>query len=137
MARTLNDYLDRIEAAVDEGDALLRRPQGHSTRAAVQKCVDAALLIGAYQLYVHRELFDPLARHPDEQVRAAVREIKVEGIALGENLRVAVRGLATGSGEPEPATIAAQARIFNPLVRAHIAKVRDLAGSIGPATAAA
>lgn len=137
MARTLDDYLNRIEAAVNEGEALLRRPQGHSTRAAVQKCVDAALLIGAYQLYVHRELFDPLARHPDERVRKAVREIKVEGIALGENLRVAVRGLATGSGEPDAATIAAQSRIFNPLVRAHIAKVRDLAATLGPIAAAA
>lgn len=137
MPRSLDDYLDRIETMLDAGDGLLRRDRPVSPREALQKCVDAALLIGAYQLFVHRELFDPLGRHPEPAVRDAVRELKVEGIALSENLRVAVRAVAAVQGEPDLGVIGAQARNFNPLVRAHIDKVRKIAHTIHQLSAAA
>lgn len=130
MKRDLDDYLNRIEAAVTEGEALLRRKPEISAQAAYQKCVDAALLIGAYQLYIHRELFDPLAQHPDARLRAAACEIKIEGIALGEKLRTVVRGLSASGRKPELEEIAAHSRAFNPLVRAHVAKVRQVARTI-------
>ncbi|MFX7006067.1 hypothetical protein ABTI13_19165, partial [Acinetobacter baumannii] len=56
-----------------------------------QKCAEGVMLIGAYQLFVHRELFEPVMRDGDAYQRKLACELKVECIALTDALRTAIK----------------------------------------------
>lgn len=122
----LEAFLSRIDAAIADGEARLRAPSEPARGdEALSRCVDGAVLIGSYQLYVHREWFDPLAHHDDPRIRANVVDLKAECIMLAANLRDTVKALAQ-TNPVDMQALRAESRKFNTLVRHHIAKVRAL-----------
>lgn len=124
MLRTLAEYHQRIEAMMAEGDALLAARDPAASERAKQKCADAALLIGAYQLHVHRELFQPMLASGDPVQRARAADLKTECIALTEDLRFRVRDLmAREERELDWDALAQAVAWFNRRVRDHVAHV--------------
>jgi hypothetical protein len=93
-----------------------------------QRIADSALVLASYQLIVHREVFAPMLEHADAGTRARVNELKVECIALTEDLRFNVRELKAQVDDAplDWDTIAAGVAWFNGRVRAHIAQVRQM-----------
>ena len=126
MPKTLEEYHVKIERMMAEGDAWLIARDGASDDLVKQRIADSALVLAAYQSFVHREVFAPMLERADAGTRARVNELKVECIALTEDLRFNVRELSARA-EDAPldwTTIAAGIAWFNGRVRAHIAQVR-------------
>lgn len=127
--RLLQDYLDRIETSMDAGEVILARRDPSQASTVKAKCTEAALLIGSYQMFVHREVFEPLMASSDEHVRRQVCALKAECIALSEDLRAGVRTLAGQDTPMDLDAIQARVEFFNGRVRKHIAGVVRLLNS--------
>jgi hypothetical protein len=99
-----------------------------TVNAVKRRIADSALVIAAYQLFVHREVFAPMLENADTGTRARINEIKVECIALTEDLRFNVRDfMANVDNAPlDWDAVASGVAWFNGRVRAHIAQVRQL-----------
>ncbi|KQS02948.1 hypothetical protein ASG11_00530 [Sphingomonas sp. Leaf357] len=131
--RKLQDYLDRIESSIAAGEAVLAQRDPLLTGTVKAKCTEAALLIGSYQMFVHREVFEPLMTSPDDRVRRQVYALKAECIALSEDLRTSVRTLVARETPMDQDAIQARVEWFNVRVRRHIAGVLLLLDSPGGA----
>lgn len=128
MPQTLEEYHAKIERMMAEGDAWLIARDAGSEELIKQRIADSALVLASYQLFVHREVFAPMLQHADARTRARVNELKVECIALTEDLRFNVRELKAQADDAplDWDTIAAGVAWFNGRVRAHIAQVRQM-----------
>jgi hypothetical protein len=128
MPQRLEEYYDRIEAMMAEGDAWMAKRDPATAALVKRRIADSALLIASYQLFVHREIFVPLLENADAATRARVNELKVECIALTEDLRFNVKDFIART-EDAPLdwdTVAGKVEWFNGRVRAHIANVRHM-----------
>lgn len=128
MPQTLEEYHAEIERMMAEGDALVMARDAATEELVKQRIADSALVLASYQLFVHREVFAPMLEHADAGTRARVNELKVECIALTEDLRFNVRELKAQVDDAplDWDTIAAGVAWFNGRVRAHIAQVRQM-----------
>lgn len=124
MRPALEDHMQRIEAAIITGEAAMGALHKLTPDQVTKRSLEAALMIGAYQLHVQREVFEPCARHPDARVRTAAAELRLECAGLRERLHVGVRGMA--STPPELRQFATRSRAFNAAIRRHFIKVRAL-----------
>lgn len=131
--RLLQDYLDRIEASMVAGEDILARRNASQAASVKAKCTEAALLIGSYQMFVHREVFEPLMASPDDLVRRQVCALKAECIALSEDLRAGVKTMAAREAPMDHDALQARVEWFNGRVRRHIAGVTLLLDSPGGA----
>ena len=111
--RLLQDYLDRIEASMAGGDAILAQRDPDKGDRVKAKCTEAALLIGSYHLFVHREIFEPLMANGDENVRQQVCILKAECISLTVDYEA----------------VHARVEWFNGRVRRHIVAIKHLLAS--------
>ena len=127
-ARSIDDYLTAIERLLRQGDLVVR---GGVSPGKVQTTTllstEAALLIGAYQLFMHREVFEPLANSSDPVTRQRVLNVKIECITLADDLRRNVRDLLTEDYTQNWAAFVAKVDWFNRRMRRHIADVRSIA----------
>lgn len=128
MPRTLEEYHAKIEGMTAEGDAWLIARDAASEDLVKQRIADSALVIASYQMFVHREVFAPMLELADARTRARVNELKVECIALTEDLRFNLRELMARVDDAplDWDAIAAGVARFNRRVRAHIAQVRQM-----------
>lgn len=128
MPQTLEEYHAKIERMMAEGDALVMARDAATAELVKQRIADSALVLASYQLFVHREVFAPMLEHADAGTRARVNELKVECIALTEDLRFNVRELKAQADDAplDWDGIAAGVAWFNGRVRAHIAQVRQM-----------
>jgi len=128
MPQTLEDYHAKIEQMMAEGDALVAARDPATVDAVKRRIADSALVIASYQLFVHREVFAPMLEHADAGTRARISELKVECIALTEDLRFNVRDfMARVQDAPlDWDAVASGVAWFNGRVRAHIAQVRQM-----------
>lgn len=128
MPQTLKEYHAKIERMMAEGDALVAARDPETTEAVKRRIADSVLVIAAYQLFVHREVFAPMLAGADAGTRARVNELKIECIALTEDLRFNVRDfMARVDDAPlDWHAVAAGVAWFNGRVRAHIAQVRQM-----------
>jgi hypothetical protein len=128
MPQTLEEYHAKIERMMADGDAWLIARDMASEELVRQRIADSALVLASYQLFVHREVFAPMLEHADARTRARVTELKVECIALTEDLRFNVRELMARVDDAplDWDMIAAGVGWFNGRVRAHIAQVRQM-----------
>nr|WP_295668089.1 hypothetical protein [Sphingomonas sp.] len=124
--RQLQDYFERIEASMAAGDTLLARRDPSQTETIKAKCTEAALLIGSYHMFVHREVFEPLMSTPDERIRNHVVTLKTECIALTEDLRVGVKAMAVPDAPFDYDAVCARVEWYNGRVRKHIVAIRQL-----------
>ncbi|HEX4693268.1 hypothetical protein [Sphingomonas sp.] len=126
MPQTLEDYHDQIEAMMAEGDIAMAARDPSTARQVKRRIAEATLLIASYQLFVHRQVFVPLLERGDPALRARVNEVKVECIALTEDLRFNVRDFLADEAPLDWPATAAKVAWFNARVRKHIADVRQL-----------
>ena len=84
------------------------------------------LLIASYQLFVHRHVFAPLLGQADPALRSRVNEVKVECIALTEDLRFNVKDFLADETPLDWDVTAAKMAWFNGRLKKHIADVRQL-----------
>lgn len=130
MLERLNYYLTKIEASIVEGEKLVATRDPELAGRIRQRCVDAAVLIGAYQLFVHRELFEPMMRDGDELQRRTVCDLKIECIALTRDLQSSVKAFATSEEPLDWLALATRSNGFNHLIRVHLSRVRALTASV-------
>ena len=126
MSQTLEEYHDRIEAMMAEGDATIAARDPATAGKVKRRIAETTLMIASYQLFVHREVFVLLLERADPALRARVNEIKVECIALTEDLRFNVRDFLADEAPLDWDAVAAKVAWFNGRVRKHIAEVRQL-----------
>lgn len=123
MAQTIADYHARLEAIMADGDALLQIRTPLNACRLKQHVADAVMVVASYQIFVHREVFAPVLASADAEQRARITELKVECIALTEDLRFNVRGFLASEGPIDWDRVAEQVAWFNARVRAHVARV--------------
>lgn len=126
MPQTLDDYHDRIEAMIVEGEALVAAREPGTDRRLKRRIGDSVLLIASYQLFVHREVFAPLMGQGDPSLRSRVNEVKVECIALTEDIRFNVKDFLTDEAPLDWEATASKMAWFNQRLQKHIADVREL-----------
>lgn len=128
MQQELEEYYARIEAMMAEGEGWMAVRDPETTELVKRRIADSALLIASYQLFVHREIFVPMLQDADAATRARINELKVECIALTEDLRFNVRDFIARADEAplDWSTVAGKVAWFNGRVRAHIANVREM-----------
>jgi hypothetical protein len=126
MPTRLEEYHAKLEAMMAEGDAVMAAPDSATVGFVKSRITETVLLITSYQLFVHREIFAPLLVSGSPQQRARVNELKVECIALTEDLRFNARDLIAKEGPLDWNQTASKVGWFNGRVRAHIANVRQL-----------
>lgn len=128
MPQTLEDYHAKIEQMMAEGDALVAARDPATIEQVKRRIADSALVIASYQLFVHREVFAPMLEGADARTRTRVNELKIECIALTEDLRFNVRDFMTRVHDVplDWDVVTPKVAWFNGRVRAHIAHVREM-----------
>lgn len=128
MPQTLEEYHVKIERMMAEGDALVAARDTASEDLVKRRIADSALVLASYQLFVHRQVFAPMLDRGDARTRVRANELKVECIALTEDLRLNVRELMARADDAPLDWDAVSAGVawFNGRVRAHIAQVRQM-----------
>lgn len=134
MDEGLARYVSKLERSMAEGDALMAARDPATAARTRQRCIDAVMLVGAYQLYVHRELFEPMARTGDERQRKMALELKVECIALTDALHKGIKNFMAQEMPFDWDYLAGRIEGYNGIMRAHLAKVRALATTIDDRT---
>lgn len=126
MPQTLEAYHAEIEAMIVEGEALVAVRDPATAKHLKRRIADSMLLVASYQLFIHRNVFAPLLGQADPAVRARVNEVKVECIALTEDLRFNIKGFLADESPLDWDSTAAGMAWFNGRLKKHIADVRQL-----------
>ena len=141
MAHTLDEFHAELEAMMADGDALLATRDAANTLRVKQRVAEAVMLVASYQIFVHREIFAPMLAEGDPDARARVNELKVECIALTEDLRFNVKDFMASDAPLDWDRMTARVDWFNGRVRNHVAQVRAVlamregkAGDLPPLT---
>ena len=129
MPQTLEAYHAEIEAMIVEGEVLVAARDPATARRVKRRVADSMLVVASYQLFVHRNVFAPLLGQGDHAVRARVNEVKVECIALTEDLRFNIRDFLADEAPLDWDLTAAKMAWFNGRLKKHIAEVRHLMSS--------
>ena len=82
MLATLRLYHDRVDALAREAETLLREGSKAGLPRVAKLRVDQGLAMAAYQLFVHRELFEPLIRTGSPPQIEGAKALKVECVVL-------------------------------------------------------
>lgn len=130
MQRTLDAYVAKLEESMADGQAILAQRDPALAARFKQRCVDALVLVGAYQLHVHREIFEPLMRDGSPEKRRIACDLKVESIAFSDALRSGVRDFIKSDAPVDWDHLAGRVNSHNQVLRNHIAKVRELSRSV-------
>lgn len=126
MSPNLEEYHVKLEAMMAEGDAMMAARDPAVSAAAKRRIAETMLLIASYQMYVHRAVFAPLRTRRNQSRRDRVNELKVECIALTEDLRFNIRDFLAKEEALDWDLTAAKVLWFNGRVRVHIAAARRL-----------
>lgn len=126
MPQTLEDYHTEIEAMIAEGEALIAARDPATARRLKTRVADGMLVVASYQLFIHRHVFAPLLDRADPSTRSHVNEVKVECIALTEDLRFNVRDFLADESPLDWDVAASSILWFNRRLAKHIADVRQL-----------
>lgn len=121
----LERYLEEMLAITSDAERHLRsaEPRGIAELGQVRARMTQAM--SAYQIYVHREVFEPASRDgsPDEIARA--RALKIECVMLSEEYRAfarhwAIDDIAATWPRYQPAALD-----WNRRVERHVGMIRD------------
>lgn len=126
----LDEHHARVLEIIRRGDLLLGPDAVPDQRLLGQAREDLTRVLGVYQLFKHRELFDPIIRDgPPDKARLA-EQMKAECITLGEEYHAHVAGCANldiparwDSYRPAVARLLAR-------IKAHIGRERWIAASL-------
>ena len=128
MLATLRTYQDRVLALAGEAERLLR-DEGRDAAPRISRLrIEQGVVMAAYQLFVHREMFAPMVQGGDPAAVEAAKQLKVSCIAFSNAFahhtqEWSRRDAAAEWGSYQPAALAMIAE-----VRGHVRQVRDLLG---------
>jgi len=125
MAQTLDEFHAELEAMMADGDALVATRDPANTIRVKQRVAEAVTLVASYQIFVHREIFAPMLAGADPAGRARAAELKVECIALTEDLRFNVKDFMANDAPIDWDRLEARVAWFNDRVRRHLTHVRE------------
>lgn len=126
MTRTLDDYHAELEAIMTAGDVLLATRDAANTNVVKQRIGEAMMVLASYQIFVHREVFAAIPADAAPGLAARITELKVECIALTEDLRFNVRDfLASDAPIEDWPRLALRVAWFNRRVREHLHRVHQ------------
>jgi hypothetical protein len=125
VPHTLEAYHTEIEAMIVEGEELVAARDPATARRLKRRVADSMLLVASYQLFIHRAVFAPLLGQGDPALRSRVNEVKVECIALTEDLRFNVKDFLADESPLDWDATAAKMAWFNGRLKKHIADVRQ------------
>jgi hypothetical protein len=120
---TLRDFLDQMWAITVASERDLRETGPQSAPELGARRLRMAHLLTSYQLFVHREVFEPMIRSESEVDRKRACEMKVECIVLAEEFRAFARLWATADLVKRWADYQPAGLEFLDRIRAHIARV--------------
>lgn len=125
MAQTLDDFHAELETMMADGDALLASRDVANTVRIKQRVAEAVMLVASYQIFVHREVFAPALAGNDPSLRSRIMELKVECIALTEDLRFNTKEFMASDAPIDWDRMATRVAWFNGRVREHLTHVRE------------
>lgn len=133
MMEALEAYLDRIVSITVVAEGGLPEETPEDTACLDRARQEMARILTAYQLFSHRELFEPLMASTDPGDIACGRQLKAECITLAEDFRSYARQWSAEDVRGRwpvyrPAALAMIGR-----VRRHVFKVRRNAHRLGVA----
>ena len=123
MLRTLSGYQDRMLEVTGRARTNLME-RGPEAAADLDRArMEMAQLMASYQLFVHRQIFEPLIATGELDEVSAAKALKVECIALAEEFRDYTKYWASQD-------VAARWTDYKPIALAMIARVRSHAGNV-------
>lgn len=130
----LQDYLDKMLAIMLRIEPHLVGAAPASTAELAQARAEQARTIIAYQLYVHREIFEPMIRNGSPAQIARARAMKVECIMLAEDFRAFARLWNVDNALDQWPVYQSAALALRDRIRAHIDHVKkdDAFWSLAP-----
>ncbi|RDE06506.1 hypothetical protein [Sphingomonas aracearum] len=122
MLDSLEDYRERMVAIIDRVRPYLTECTPAGVAEIVRSRDEMARVLTIFQLFVHREIFEPLTAGIDPARRRLGTELKTECILLTEEFRHSKRrwndvDLALHWAEYQPAAVAFRRRILDHLDR--------------------
>jgi hypothetical protein len=127
MLNTLDQFLDRITALTTRAEDHLSSTMPTAIAELARIRAEQARIITAYQLFVHREVFEPLIRSGSATEIARAKELKTECIILSEEFRSFARCWAIDDVERDWCAYRTAALDLAKRIRQHAAKVRATA----------
>ncbi len=133
MLTTLRTYHDRVEAIAAEAERLIRE-QGQAALPRIVKLrVDQGVAMASYQLFVHREVFEPFTRHGTPAQADAAKRLKVELVLFSGSFCHYLQHWSRRDVAAEWGAYRAAALEMIAAIRAHIARVQvELAPGLQP-----
>jgi ABC-type histidine transport system ATPase subunit len=127
MLATLGNYQNQMWAITLEGEALLNRLEPQDPAEVNRLRMELARVMTAYQLFVHREVFEPLIRTGTPAEVNQARAMKSECILIAEEFRAFVHLWTAADIAVRWADYQAAGLDFARRIRAHIERVRAIA----------
>jgi len=120
----LQEYLDKMLAITLRIEPHLIGPAPAGTAELAQARAEQARTITAYQLYVHREIFEPMIRNGSPVQIGRARAMKVECIMLAEDFRAFARLWNVDNALDQWPVYQSAALALRDRIRAHVDHVK-------------
>jgi hypothetical protein len=127
MLATLGNYQDQMWAIAVDSEARLAQPIPQDPGEIARLRLEMARVMTAYQLFVHREVFEPLIRTGSPAEANQARAMKSECILIAEEFRAFVHLWTAADIGARWRDYRAAALDFSRRIRAHIEHVRTMA----------
>jgi hypothetical protein len=129
MLATLGRYQDQMWTITQETETLLNRIEPQDASELTRLRLELARVMTAYQLFVHREVFEPLIRTGTPAEAGHARAMKIECIMIAEEFRAFAQLWAQVDIGPRWKDYRVAGLDFARRIRAHIEHVRAAAPS--------
>jgi hypothetical protein len=126
MLATLGKYQDQMWSITLESEAQLAQPDPQDAGDIARLRLEMARVMTAYQLFVHREVFEPLIRAGSPAEVNQARAMKSECILIAEEFRAFVHLWTAVDIVARWADYRAAGMEFSRRIRAHIEHVRKV-----------
>jgi hypothetical protein len=129
MLNTLGEFLDRMTAITIRSEEHLASMSPVGVEELAKARTEQARIITSYQLFVHREVFEPIVAAGSPADVARVKALKTECIVLAEEFRVFARSWSFDEVMADWPTYRSAALGFVDRIRRHASNVRRTAPS--------
>jgi hypothetical protein len=127
MLNTLDEFLNRMTAITVRAEEHLASITPVGIAELTKARGEQSRIITSYQLFVHREVFEPMIASADVADKQRVRTLKAECIVLAEDYRTFARSWTAEDVASNWASYRAAALDFVSRIRQHAANVRATA----------
>jgi len=127
MLNTLDEFLNRMTAITAQSEEHLASITPVGIAELTKARSEQSRIITSYQLFVHREVFEPMIASSDVADKQRVRMLKAECIVLAEDFRAFARSWTAEDVAGNWTSYRAAALDFVSRIRRHAANVRATA----------